>query len=264
MSVNHSTKPISEVIHLDGYVFKVLFPDLTRTLTPNERKGLKASIQASGILLQVFIDETGGIIDGINRLTIASELSLSIKQIPCTVVKDLTLEQKRALAVSLNAERRHLELKDLKQLRIQRNERILRVTSLRKEGMSLRAIAEKENISVAQVNRDLELMTYRTGGTPLPENGKVIGKDGKKRRAKTSPSQPFTETIQKALRPVGIASLEEGKQEAFLSWLRQGQTYIEDNWQRIIRLWSGKKRSASERDIILEEVEDWKGKPKKP
>ena len=59
-----------------------------------------------------------------------------------------------------------------------------RVAALRASGASLRTIADQENISVTTVLRDLDEVTVPGGGTVTPENGKIIGKDGREQPAK--------------------------------------------------------------------------------
>jgi hypothetical protein len=86
------------------------------------------------------------------------------------------------LVIRANENRRHLapgELSGSRRLRLQR------ISDARKNGESLRTIAENEEISVGQVQRDLETASGVSGGdTPEPEDGKVTGKDGKKQSAK--------------------------------------------------------------------------------
>jgi len=57
-----------------------------------------------------------------------------------------------------------------------RSKRIDRVAAMRQDGNSLRAIAEEEEVSTAQVRRDLEKAPVPPQGTPAKE---VVGKDNK-------------------------------------------------------------------------------------
>src|SRR6202021_1743282 len=59
------------------------------------------------------------------------------------------------------------------------------------EGKSLRAIAEEEKVSLAQVRADLKAATVQGGCTVEPKTGKVKGKDNKVRTAK--PKKPAKE-----------------------------------------------------------------------
>lgn len=57
--------------------------------------------------------------------------------------------------------------------------RMERIAKARSEGKSIRAIADKEDVSPSTVQRDLEKAAGVPGGTPEPKTGKVAGKDGK-------------------------------------------------------------------------------------
>ena len=76
-------------------------------------------------------------LDGANRVRIAAELGLI--DIPVHVAADLSPEEKVALALDLNEARRHLSQEDQQRLREQRVEL---VADLRRQGESLRSIAE--------------------------------------------------------------------------------------------------------------------------
>jgi hypothetical protein len=102
--------------------YTVLFPDLLRPLGAAEVEDLTASIRKNGVLVPVVVDEDNGIVDGINRLTIASELEAP-GAVPFDIRKSLSTKAKRDLALSLNLHRRHLtgdELRRLRQERVQR------------------------------------------------------------------------------------------------------------------------------------------------
>ena len=163
--------------------FTILFPDLLRPLTDSEGESLKRSIRKNGVQVPVVVDEEHGVIDGGNRLRLAAEEN--IKDIPTVLRKGLSDEEKRELAISLNADRRQLTAKEREQLAQERRERI---AERREAGESLRTIAEKEGVSVVQVQRDLENLSTVPGGTVEPKDGKVTGKDGRTRRA--TPKKP--------------------------------------------------------------------------
>src|SRR5262245_33985092 len=97
-------------VTIRGRTFTILFPDLFRPLTGAERARLKSHIRRHGVRVPVVIDENNGVIDGINRVTIAAELGAAA--IPVQVEKGLTDEQKVELAHTLNDARRHLTAKD--------------------------------------------------------------------------------------------------------------------------------------------------------
>jgi hypothetical protein len=131
--------------------FTVLFPNLVRPLTADEHDSLRESIRAHGrVLVPVVVDERDGVIDGINRLTLAAELGLA--DVPVDVRTDLTDEQKGRLALALNDARRHLTAEDRRRLAEGRRKR---ACEKRAQGKSLRAIAAEEGVSLGQVQRDL-------------------------------------------------------------------------------------------------------------
>jgi hypothetical protein len=61
-------------------------------------------------------------------------------------------------------------------------ERRERVAAARREGHSLRAIAEEEGVSEKQIRMDLKVVTAE-GSAVEPEDGKVIGRDGRRQPA---------------------------------------------------------------------------------
>jgi hypothetical protein len=101
------------------------------------------------------------------------------------VRKGLFLEDKRDLALRLNVYRRHLSAAERDKLK---KDRKARVKEARRQGKSLRSIAEQEGVSKSQVANDLadsyELSTSGQLEEVSPPNGKVVGKDGKPRPAK--------------------------------------------------------------------------------
>jgi DNA modification methylase len=74
-------------------------------LSADEEAGLRASIAVHGVLVPILLAEDGRIIDGNNRKRIANDLGY---ECPEVVHADLTEEEIRALARSLNLARRHL------------------------------------------------------------------------------------------------------------------------------------------------------------
>jgi hypothetical protein len=92
----------------------------------------------------------------------------------------------------MNDRRRH---EDAETTRKRAEARRQRVDELRRQGESLPTIAAKEEISVAQVQRDLDKVgSTLPGGKVEPENGQVTGLDGRKRRSPKKKKK-------KALRP---------------------------------------------------------------
>jgi hypothetical protein len=80
-----------------------------------------------------------------------------------------------------NEQRKHFPPEVLHALR---QARIEREGASRRNGQSLRAIAESEGISETQVRRDLDTSATAPGGAVDPPNGKVTGRDGKQRPAR--------------------------------------------------------------------------------
>lgn len=124
----------------------------------------------------------GKILDGRNRFRASQAAGVK----PMFVDFSGTEEEAKQFVQRANEERRHLATE---WLHLRRQERIHRVAEARSGGESLRTIAESEGISVAQVSRDLEEVSTVPGGTVEPEDGKITGKDGRKRgpRKKRAP-----------------------------------------------------------------------------
>ena len=74
-------------------------------LTDAEDASLRESIRRNGVMLPVLVDEDLNLIDGRNRLRLSHDLG-----VPCPywILYDLTTEEKREIAVALNAARRQL------------------------------------------------------------------------------------------------------------------------------------------------------------
>ncbi|HEY7313425.1 MAG TPA: ParB/RepB/Spo0J family partition protein [Gemmataceae bacterium] len=141
-------------------------------MNPKERQNLKDSIRQVGVLTLIIVDENDGIIDGINRASIVAELGHP--HIPSELRNGLTLDQKRELAEWYNVSRRHLT--PAEQAAVLKARRA-RVVQKRKEGQSLRSIAEEVGVDVAQVHRDLKEspVAAATPAVPPPITGSAIG-----------------------------------------------------------------------------------------
>jgi hypothetical protein len=175
------------VVRLDGLAYRLPFAHLFRPHTALERERLHASIAERGVLMRVltYDSPTHGnrcVIDGATRLEIAAALG---RAVPIQHRGPLTDEVAHELALTLNADRRHLTPAEQQAVRA---ERIARVAEARARGESLRTIAEREDISREQVRRDLEDAAGVTGVTPAgPE--RVRGADGKSYPTST-PTEP--------------------------------------------------------------------------
>ena len=185
------------MIQIGDRTYHLLFPDLLRPLNAAELDSLRTSIRERGVCVPVVIDESGGIIDGGNRATLAAELGLD--SIPTQLVVGLDDSQKVQLAYQLNETRRQLSQADREEARKNRDRRLARIAAARAEGQSLRAIAETEGVSEKQVRADIkELQDPETPhsddesagadhSAPALSPEKVTGKDGKGYPADNSP-----------------------------------------------------------------------------
>lgn len=82
----------------------VLFQSMP-PLSPEEYQALEASIREHGVQVPILVDESGVVIDGHHRKAIAEALGIHC---PRKAALDLTDQQKRTLALTLNLDRRHL------------------------------------------------------------------------------------------------------------------------------------------------------------
>ena len=158
------------VITVGEVEFKVLYGNLLPTIKKDEYERLKTSIKERGVLIPVLTDEEKGVIDGTNRLQAACELG--IKSIPMRILPGLAENEKKHLAIKLNSQRRQMS----------QDERLVLATDLRKDGLSLRQIAEILNVNHETVRNQLKGVENSTPEFP----DKVVGKDGKKYAAKSA------------------------------------------------------------------------------
>lgn len=132
-------------------------------LSEDEYQSLKADIAERGVQVPVEYDDAGNILDGHHRVRAC--LELGIKDWPSIVRGSMTEEQKIEHVLSLNLNRRHLT-------REQRRELVIK---LRKQGWSLRRIAERLGASLGTVAGDAEVFKNEHLGHPLT----ITGADGK-------------------------------------------------------------------------------------
>jgi ParB-like chromosome segregation protein Spo0J len=109
-------------------------------LSDEEYRALEASIAEHGIQVPILVDEHKAIIDGHHRKEIADRLGIDC---PRRFAIDLTDEQKRTLALSLNLDRRHLSREQKREL----VERSLKADP----GLSDRQHAERTGVSPTTV-----------------------------------------------------------------------------------------------------------------
>jgi len=165
-----ATPPVTEdvpVIKIGNATFRLIFHDLYRPLTEGEYAGLKDSIERHGIRQDITVFSRGNlvfdVIDGAHRVRAASELGFHLHQVPYKHATG-TPEELRALAETLNEDRRQLTVEE-------RRERALK---LRQQGQSYRQIGEALGVSQMTARADVEAagVNHLTPAT-------VTGKDGK-------------------------------------------------------------------------------------
>lgn len=87
---------------------------LLPALTPEEYQALRADIEKNGILVPIIRTDDGETIDGHHREKIAAELGIT--DIPVTLVTGLDDEERRHMAIRLNAARRQLNCEQKRHL----------------------------------------------------------------------------------------------------------------------------------------------------
>lgn len=222
-------------LEYEGQTFR--FPWDHEVPAPSEadRYNLKAGMEEMGFLThKIVIDdaEPPNVIDGKHRLLFAKELGWPLGELPFETLRDLTYQQKAALARSLNYDRRQLPAEAVRARAEGRRERVQRK---REEGKSTRQIAEEVGISQPQVRRDLKAgespvspavsahpeaagptQAPTANGTPAPET--VTGKDGKQYPASRPkpPPEPVPEPPPTAEPDEEPEALEKAKRAAVL------------------------------------------------
>jgi hypothetical protein len=173
--------PAIPSVRLDGVTYRLVFAALFRRHTPAERVRLATSIRRHGVRVRVltYDSSTWGrrcVIDGASRLELAAGADESVNlTVPVQHLGDLTDEAARELALTLNADRRHLTPEEQ---HAARRERIERVAAARAAGDSLRTIAEREGVSLGQVQRDLsDGESGVSGDTPVAGSGSGVSPD---------------------------------------------------------------------------------------
>lgn len=132
------------------------------TLPPHIEDALRASIERFGVLVPIVVTQHGEILDGHHRKRIANDLGVECK---ASVVEVADEDEAKAIAVTLNADRRQLEPEQRREV----------VAHLREKGHSYRAIGEALGVDKRTVQRDTE--SGGAGAPPAPET--VRGTDGK-------------------------------------------------------------------------------------
>jgi hypothetical protein len=162
-------------ILFNGQKFSLPYADLVRPLTADEEKCLRDDIAGRGVVTPIIVSELNEVIDGANRLRLATELKQA--NLPLEIKRGLSADEKRALAVDLNAHRRQLSRADMRKL----IERRLRADP----AQSNNAIATELKVddkTVASHRKKLE------STSEIPKSAKRVGRDGRARAAKAKSS----------------------------------------------------------------------------
>lgn len=108
-------KPATITFHKKLYSRR--YTDLVPPHSEKQRVALRNSIEAAGkVLVPILVTEDDELLDGAHRLLDAAELGLPAKAVPFTVVKGLSDDKKRDLALSLNIHRRQLTQQQIRDL----------------------------------------------------------------------------------------------------------------------------------------------------
>lgn len=142
--------------------------DILPPITHEEYEQLREDIRLHGVLVPIFVDEQGRVIDGNNRLRAAQEVG---RDCPVVVLTGLSEEDKLEVQLRANVMRRHLKTEEKKQIAIE----------LRKRGWTLERIARLVGNSKSTVHYWLgempedELPDYSEGEHryPLKKRGSV-------------------------------------------------------------------------------------------
>lgn len=144
----------------------MLFQFLPR-LSDDEYTALEKSIREHGVQVPITVDENRSIIDGHHRKEIAERLGI---ECPRRFAMDLSDEQKRTLALSLNLDRRHLN-------REQKRELVAKSLAA-DPNLSDRGHAQRTGVShptVAKVRREVESFTTSPEPATLTDDpGRVM------------------------------------------------------------------------------------------
>jgi ParB-like chromosome segregation protein Spo0J len=150
---------------------------------------LVENMNKRGTMVPIVIDEWANVIDGKHRLLAAEMLGWS--SVPNIIMSGLTEDEKWELAEDFNRIRRHLTQEEIVKLLAERKKVLPeRIVQQRQEGKSLRQISDQLGISHEAVRQQLKQSTVKELTVDLPEQ--VIGKDGKKRKARSTRPQSAT------------------------------------------------------------------------
>lgn len=146
-------------------------------LSADEFESLKQSIRTDGVTVPVIVDEAGNIIDGHHRAMVCRELGIDY---PSRTVEGLSEQEKLAMSVSLNINRRQLT-REQKRLIIAQQLRTAPEKSNREQARQLGV----DHKTIAAVRDELQA----TG--EIPQLAKTVGADGKERPAQRRDPAPL-------------------------------------------------------------------------
>lgn len=154
---------------------------LFHPLAPAVEAALRASIQRFGVIVPVVVDQHGRTIDGHHRSRIAGELHVDYRTDRVTVGSD---EEAKAIARTLNADRRHLTEEQRKEVvLLLASETVAAGRGGREEVArhSPQAIAGALGVALKTVQDDIAELTT---DSKLARPAKTLGQDGKVRPSK--------------------------------------------------------------------------------
>lgn len=146
-------------------------------LSADEFDSLKQSIRADGVTVPVIVDEAGNIIDGHHRAMVCRELGIDF---PSRTVAGLSEQEKLAMSVSLNINRRQLS-REQKRLIIAQQLRTAPEKSNREHARQL-GVDDK---TIGTVRRQM------VATAEIPQLTKTVGADGRERPAQFGNPAPL-------------------------------------------------------------------------
>jgi hypothetical protein len=158
----------------NGVTYTCPFADSMEPLTPEERAALTADIRANGITYAVVVTDDNEVIDGHNRLEIATELGIA--DVPVKVLTELTPGQKRERAEDLNLHRRHLDRDQMRKVVARRL-----VADPTRSNRDIGTSVGVDDKTVGKVRAGLEATAE------IPQLAATRGRDGKMRTTTRKP-----------------------------------------------------------------------------
>lgn len=150
------------VVHLGGRAFRLLFH---MYIKPSDRANLRRSVMEKGFEVPIVVDQHDNVIDGANRLQICVELGMPLSSLQIKTRHCESLEKAEELCWELNAHRRHWWSPEEQERQVEL--RRIRVAELRKQGMTMREIAEEVGVSHVTIVNDTKACAVAPG-KPLP------------------------------------------------------------------------------------------------